>query len=74
MSSSSAGRVGVGRALAHALDLLDPASSASNGEAAVLVPRQKHPRKSPPRKAVPKPFDAPAMKGISAQIFIFHLS
>jgi hypothetical protein len=58
----------------RALDLFDSGSSTSDSEAAAPIPRKKDPQKSPPLKAVIKPFDAPAAKGTSAWSFTSHLS
>jgi hypothetical protein len=49
-SSTSAGGGGLIRALAHALDLFDPGSSASDDEVIAPVTHRKHLQKSPPLK------------------------
>jgi hypothetical protein len=61
----------VGQVPARALDLFDLGWFASDGEPAMPVPCQKHPRKSPPVKAVPKPFNAPAAKAASCGVLLF---
>jgi hypothetical protein len=62
---------GAAHAPTRALGLFDSCSSTSDNEDVALVPRQKHPRKSPPPKAAPKPLGASATKGISTQSFHF---
>jgi hypothetical protein len=71
-SLSSTGGDGSGQAPLRMLDLFDSGLSTSDGEAVVLVPRQKLPRNSPPPKAVPKSSDAPTVKDTSAWSFSLH--
>jgi hypothetical protein len=73
-SSASMGGGVATPALTHALDLFDSGMSATNVAAAALVPRRKRPRRCPPPKAASKCSGAPAVKGISRRVFIFHLS
>jgi hypothetical protein len=54
VSSTSAGGSDAALALAHALDLNDSGSSASDGEAALLAPPRKRPKRSPAPKNAPK--------------------
>jgi hypothetical protein len=62
-SSASMGGGGASRALARGAYLFD--SSSSYAEDVPLEPRRKPSQKSPWPEAIPKPFDAPIVKGTS---------